>query len=70
MVELAAETFSLDLGGSWFVGDNTKDIKTGMDAGCTTLLVETGYGGRDGLQDVKPDHTVKDLLEAVELILR
>jgi len=70
LLELAAETYKLDLKKSWFIGDNTKDIQTGKNAGCKTILVETGYAGGDGLYDVKPDYRVKDLLEAAELITR
>jgi len=70
LVELAAETFRLDLKGSWFVGDNTKDVETGARAGCRTILVETGLGGKDGLHKTKPTYTAKELLEAAKLILR
>jgi histidinol-phosphate phosphatase family protein len=69
LVDLAKETYSLDLAGSWFVGDNTKDIETGRKAGCRTVLVETGYGGRDGLHGAKPDRRAGDLLEAADIIL-
>ncbi len=70
LVELAAETFRLDLKGSWFVGDNTKDVETGARAGARTILVATGLGGRDGLHKTKPTYEARDLLEAAELILR
>jgi histidinol-phosphate phosphatase family protein len=69
LLELAAETFDLDLKASWFIGDKTTDVATGVAAGCKTILVETGYGGGDGLYDAKPDYRSKDLLEAVDLIL-
>jgi histidinol-phosphate phosphatase family protein len=54
---------------SYFIGDKTSDIKTGENAGCKTILVETGYGGKDNLYKVNPDYTVKDLLgAALEII--
>jgi histidinol-phosphate phosphatase family protein len=69
LLKVAAASFDLDLKKSWFVGDNTMDIKTGKNAGCKTILVGTGYGGKDGLYNVKPDRTAKDLLEAVDNLL-
>jgi D-glycero-D-manno-heptose 1,7-bisphosphate phosphatase len=69
LLELAKETFELDLKGSWMVGDNTKDVETGKRAGCRTVLVHTGYGGRDGLHKVEPDLQAGDLLEAVRALL-
>ncbi|MFH0863368.1 MAG: D-glycero-beta-D-manno-heptose 1,7-bisphosphate 7-phosphatase [Candidatus Altiarchaeota archaeon] len=68
LLELAKETFDLDLKKSWMVGDNTKDAVTGKKTGCRTILVETGYGGKDGLHKISPDYWVKDLKEAVEVI--
>ena len=69
LVMLARDNFDLDLSESWFVGDNTKDIKCGIDSGCKTILVETGWGGKDGLYDVKPTHIVSDIGEAADIIL-
>jgi histidinol-phosphate phosphatase family protein len=69
LVELAKESFDIDLKESWFVGDKTVDIQTGVNAGCKTILVETGYAGGDGLFVVQPDYRVADLLEAVGGIL-
>jgi histidinol-phosphate phosphatase family protein len=69
LVDLACETYDIDLGGSWFVGDKTVDIKTGENSETGTILVRTGYGGSDGLHDVSPDYTVDDLLEAAGIIL-
>jgi len=69
LLKLASASFDIDLKRSWFVGDNTMDVKTGDNAGCKTILVETGYGGEDGLYDIKPDYKVGDILGAVGLIL-
>jgi D-glycero-D-manno-heptose 1,7-bisphosphate phosphatase len=69
LLELAKETYDLDLKNSWFVGDSTKDELCGKTAGCKTILLATGHGGADGLYDAKPDHTAKDLSGAVTLIL-
>ena len=69
LLTLAKENFDIDLSESWFVGDNTKDIKCGVDAGCKTILVETGWGGKDGLYDVSPTHKVSGIGAAIDIIL-
>ncbi len=69
LLELAAETFDLDLKRCWLVGDSTKDILCGKNAGCKTILVRTGHGGADGIYDVRPDHVCDDLLGASRLIM-
>ncbi|MBI2888532.1 MAG: HAD family hydrolase [Candidatus Liptonbacteria bacterium] len=70
MVFQAAKELKIDLKKSFFVGDTTSDMLTGQRAGVATILVETGYGGRDKKHEVKPDATVKNLLEAVRYIRR
>lgn len=54
--------------GSFFVGDSQKDIQAGERAGSVTIFVRCGAEGRMKLQ-VKPDHIVKDLRAAVEVII-
>jgi len=44
MVFQAAKDFSLDLNGSYFVGDSAADIECGINAGLKTILVKTGQG--------------------------
>ena len=62
----AAEKHGIDLGSSYFVGDRWKDVKAGQAAGCRTIFVDYGY-----VQDqpAVPDHAVKSLAEAADLIL-
>jgi D-glycero-D-manno-heptose 1,7-bisphosphate phosphatase len=69
----ARDDFDLDLNASFMVGDKISDVKTGLNAGCTSILVLTGYG-----KDVKEKllgvsgsiHVARDLFEAVEWILK
>ncbi|MCX6695744.1 MAG: D-glycero-beta-D-manno-heptose 1,7-bisphosphate 7-phosphatase [Candidatus Altiarchaeota archaeon] len=70
MLREAAREFNIDLSKSYMVGDSTRDIQTGINAGCKTILVKTGYAGKDGSYDVKPDYVAEDLKDAVEIILR
>lgn len=70
MIKQAAKEHSIDLKNSWMIGDNTSDIKAGREAGMKTILVNTGYGGRDGQYDVKPDYVAENLGEAGKIIFK
>ena len=54
---------------SWFVGDTTSDMEAGRRANLRTILVQTGYAGRDGKFPFDPDYVVADLAAAVSWIL-
>jgi len=69
MLEEARKRFGLDYSRCFVVGDSTRDLQTGVNAGCRTILVQTGYGGRDGKYDVRPDFVADDLAEAADIIL-
>lgn len=69
MIERAASDFNMDRGRSWLVGDRSADIETARRAGLRSVLVQTGYAGRDGRYPAMADHVVADLPAAVELIL-
>lgn len=70
MLEAAARDHGLDLDRSFMVGDTLTDMGAGRNAGCRTILVETGYGaGVSGADDLI-DHRVASLCEGAELILR
>jgi len=66
----AAEEHDIDLSKSYLIGDKTSDILAGKNAGCKTILVETGYAGEDGVCDIKADYVVADINAAVDLVLR
>ena len=61
----AAAAHDIDLARSFMIGDRAVDVAAGRAAGCTTFLVE-GYPLPNG--DVRPDHRVRDLLEAAQQI--
>ena len=69
MLREAADRYNIDLQASWYIGDTTTDIQTGINAGMKTILVHTGEAGRDGRYPVKADYEADDLLEAVEMIV-
>jgi histidinol-phosphate phosphatase family protein len=64
----AKRDFKIDLKKSFCIGDQTMDILAGKRAGCKTILVKTGYGGKDRKFGVKPDFVVKNLFQASKLI--
>lgn len=73
LLKEAADEFDLDLSSSYMVGDKYTDLKTGINEGCKTILVKTGYGKGEaekiGGWDFKPDLVAEDLLEAAKWIL-
>lgn len=64
----AKEKYNIDLTKSYFVGDTTIDIQTGVNAGMKTILVKTGEKGEDGKYDVKPDFVINSLAEIKNII--
>lgn len=70
MIQKAVKKYNIDLENSWMIGDTTMDLQTGVNAGVHTALVLTGDAGNDKKYDVQPELVGKDLLEAVELILK
>lgn len=60
-----------DLSKNYMVGDKGSDILAGQRAGCKTILVRTGCGGRErGLAEMtRPTHTSSNLYTAVRDII-
>lgn len=71
MLLRAAGELSIELKESWMVGDKSSDILAGQAAGVHTVLVKTGYAGKEqGTIPVKPDHIADNLYDAVQYINR
>ena len=68
MIQKAVKRFKIDMRKSFMVGDSTRDILAGKRAKLTTILVKTGYKGKDGKYNVKPDFLAKNLNGAVRII--
>ncbi|MBI3004093.1 MAG: HAD family hydrolase [Ignavibacteriales bacterium] len=67
MLTAAARKFGINLSQSFVVGDRFIDIKAGENAGCTTVLVLTGYGEaekQDCLDRSRVDYIAKDASQA------
>jgi histidinol phosphatase-like enzyme len=69
LIDRAREELNLDLSRSVMIGDKTSDVETGKRAGMRTVLVRTGFGGKDGEFTAQPDLTAENLLDAAEKIL-
>jgi len=63
----AASDFNLDLNKSFIIGDSDRDVQAGVNAGCITVGVATGYGLKKC--SILPDFFFTDLKEAVDFIV-
>ncbi len=69
MIEKAVADLNIDLSQSWLIGDTTMDVQTAKNAGLKSILLQTGYGGKDGKHTARPDFVADNLLDAVRLLL-
>ena len=69
MLQQAARDLDIDLGASFMIGDKLADIEAGLAAGCTSLLVMTGYGSAQLERLPAGVSAYPDLLAAAEAIL-
>lgn len=69
MIQKAVKDLNIDLSQSWMIGDTTTDLQTARNAGLKSILVRTGYAGKDGRHDTRPDFSCETLNEAVAKIL-
>lgn len=70
MIEEAVKKYNIDLSKSYMVGDSTMDLELARNAGVKSVLVDTGFAGNDGKYDRSCDIEAKDLLDAVEKIIK
>ena len=70
MLERAESDFNVDLTQSWFIGDTTVDVQTGINAGMRTVILETGDPRKNEKYDVRADAVCHDLLSAVRYVLK
>lgn len=67
MYKQAAKDFGVELKKSYIIGDSYRDIEAGNTLGATTISV--AYNQKK-IQELNSDYSVKDLFQAVELILK
>ncbi|MDD3618357.1 MAG: HAD family hydrolase [Desulfobulbaceae bacterium] len=74
LLERAAAELELDLSRSFLVVDRWSDIECAVRAGCSPVLVLTGYGRGEYAyigpeQEIQPEFVAENLLDAVRWIL-
>lgn len=69
MLLKAAADLGIDLASSWMVGDKKSDIDAGIAAGCSSILVRTGYGEAEARLVQQDLPVADDLLAATRIIL-
>ena len=62
-----ARKHGIDISRSFMVGDRWRDVEAGHNAGCKTILIDSGY--RERPPQTPPDMRVKSLQEAADWIL-
>ncbi len=67
MFKKAIAKFRINPSISYMIGDSERDIRAGMNAGCITAGVRTGYGIRK--TTLLPDFMFENLKEAVDFII-
>lgn len=72
MVLDIASQYKIKLENSYFVGDKLIDVHTGKNAGCKTILIDTGTNPHieDEEDWTQPDFIAKDLLGASKWIVK
>jgi D-glycero-D-manno-heptose 1,7-bisphosphate phosphatase len=70
MLQLAAQTYNVDLKKSWMVGDRMSDVEAGRRGGARGILLQNKTTPPiDNLYD-KPEFICSDVLEAAKLIIK
>ena len=66
----AKKDLNIVLENSWMIGDSVRDVVAAKNAGMKSILVQTGYAGKDSSYKATPDFVAKDLSEAVKWVLK
>ena len=69
MFLMAKRELNIDLPSSWHIGDSTADIGAAINAGISSITVETGHGGLDGKYSYQPEFSAPTFSDAVNFIL-
>lgn len=67
----AQQKYNINLASSYMIGDKLSDIETGKNAGCSTILVRTGYGMiEEQKENNHSDFIADNLIDAARWIIR
>jgi len=70
MIEEAKKKFNIDLSKSWLIGDSTTDIETGKNSNLKTILLKTGFAGKDKKYNIISKLKKNHLFDAIKYILK
>lgn len=69
MLLTAADEMDIDLGQSWMIGNSSRDIEAGLQAGCKTILTNhPSHYKQPKLGEPTPDYRAVNIKEAVNII--
>jgi histidinol-phosphate phosphatase family protein len=69
LIDRAVRELNISRRDSWMIGDSTSDILAGQRAGLMTIMVRSGYAGRDFKYEVTPNFIADNISAAVDWIL-
>ena len=69
MIDIAVDEYNIDISSSWFIGDTTTDVQTGINANIRTILLRTGVGGKDKKFNCIADYICDNLEDAIDFII-
>jgi len=72
LLEKASGQYGIELNKTYFIGDSEVDVIAGRRAGCKTIFVLSGKTSRLEMEKwrEKPDYIFKDLMDAVDWMLK
>jgi D-glycero-D-manno-heptose 1,7-bisphosphate phosphatase len=73
MLLTAAEEMDIDLSQSWVIGDSSRDMEAGLQAGCRTIFIKHSWECKPasgGPETAKPHYNAVNLKEATNIIKR
>lgn len=65
----AASELNIDLTSSWVIGDQTSDLEAARRLDMRSILVTTGFGGKDGKYPAQATFEITDVLSAVSHVI-
>jgi len=69
LINLAIKKYNIDLADSWLIGDMTSDIELANRLSIKSILVRSGFAGKDRKFKSEPDYIVDNLFKASKIIL-
>ena len=69
-MESAKKEMNIDMTRSYLIGDSTRDILCGKNAGVKTIGVRTGNACKDRKYPAEPDFMFDSLYDAVQAIVK